>query len=154
MNLYTLLQTNDIETVKDCVMARYATDLRYSPYYHFTEIYGPGTVWSTAVATAATNGYKSWVNPYWMAENCKDLDEACGVFCHEAIHGILDHLPRISEVNLSARDGNIPADWVDNIILRADGIRLPEGALFHPEVTEESSFYDAVARLLASPPPP
>src|SRR5262245_49226179 len=77
------------------------------------------------VGTAATDGTKLYVSDRWIAEQTDPVIRA--VIAHEVLHCALEHPWRINGRDLDLF--NQACDHVINLMLKAEGFELWEGAL-------------------------
>ena len=78
------------------------------------------------VPTAATDGHSAWFNPAFMTDLTDD--ERLFVLAHEVWHCALGHLGR-GEGYEDPERWNVAIDHVVNAMLKAEGLRLPRGAV-------------------------
>jgi predicted metal-dependent peptidase len=98
--------------------------------------------WSEAIPTAATNGKSILINPeFW---NELDKDEQIFLLLHEAWHVAFEHMLRLNERDM--RLWNMACDYVINLMLDTQGLRMPEGGLLDYQYDEMSSeeVYEAI----------
>ena len=76
-------------------------------------------------STMATDGYYIFYNPEFV--NGLTFPELKGVLAHEVLHAVLGHIDRRD--NRDPEVWNIAADHAVNLLIDAQGITLPQGAL-------------------------
>lgn len=101
------------------------------------------------VQTAATDGRHLFINPgFWTKLSA---DERIGVLAHEVLHVALSHMTRCG--GRDHEKWNIAGDHVINLILRANGYKLPSGGLWDGKYKDMST-EEVYSQLPNKPKPP
>ncbi len=101
------------------------------------------------IQTAATDGKNLFINPgFWMSLT---PDERIGVLAHEVLHVALSHMTRVG--SRDHEKWNIAGDHVINLILRANGYKLPAGGLWDGKYADFAT-EEVYAQLPQKPKPP
>ncbi|MDD7442151.1 MAG: VWA-like domain-containing protein [Sutterellaceae bacterium] len=114
--------------------ARIAICLR-TPYLSTAILALPMTVKDGMVPTAATDGYRIYVNPAFVEGLTED--ETRGLLAHELLHALWEHPSR--RMGRNAFVWNIACDYAINIFLTDFGYRIPAGGLLSEEARDKTA---------------
>ncbi len=78
-------------------------------------------IYTNSVQTMATDGYRIFVNPWFMETKLNDTG-LLFVIMHELMHCILNHIPRAKARNDDTQKSNIAGDYEINGLLVRDGV--------------------------------
>jgi len=100
--------------------------------------------------TMATDGYHVFFNPEWSKSLA--VEETKGVLAHETLHAVFGHSDRRGH-----RDPelwNIACDHAINLLLLAQGLKLPAGGCYDRKYSGMSAeaIYDAITRNMTKAP--
>ena len=105
-----------------------------------------------SVPAMGTDGRRLRYNPAWVKTLAagEGMGALAGAVAHEVLHCALGHLWRRG--SRERRKWNVAADYAANFVARQAGLKLPEGALFDPELGAIPA--EEIYARLPDPPPP